>query len=102
MKAPAAAPSRSRTIADPGANALLLPPHAAQGAAAMSLTRCRKASHMTMHPTGRASVRAHSTPDPDLPEPKPSPVPDDVPSPVNAPVEEPKFPEVPIKAARLD
>jgi protein TonB len=41
---------------------------------------------------------AHSTPDPDLPEPKPIPVPDDVPAPTNAPVEEPAFPEPPIKA----
>lgn len=53
---------------------------------------------MTMHSLGRAPMRAHSTPDPDVPDPKPSPVPDDVPSPVNAPVEEPKFPEIPIKA----
>lgn len=42
---------------------------------------------------------AHSTPDPDLPDPKPTPVPDDVPAPANAPVEEPTFPEPPIKAA---
>lgn len=49
-----------------------------------------------------AGLRAHSTPDPDSPDPKPSPVPDDVPSPVNAPVQEPKFPEVPIKADGSD
>ncbi|WLI90564.1 hypothetical protein Q4S45_05430 [Massilia sp. R2A-15] len=48
---------------------------------------------------GIGSVRAHSTPDPDLP-PTPNPVPDDVPAPANAPVQEPKFPEPPIKAAR--
>jgi protein TonB len=42
---------------------------------------------------------AHSTPDPDLPDPQPTPVPDDVPAPTNAPVEEPMFPEPPIKAA---
>ena len=44
---------------------------------------------------------AHSTPDPDVPDPgtPPVPVPDDVPAPVNAPVEEPTFPEPPIKAA---
>lgn len=47
---------------------------------------------------GIRSVRAHSTPDPDLPPPGP-PVPDDVPPPQNAPVQEPKFPEPPIKAA---
>ena len=46
----------------------------------------------------RASVRAHSTPDPDAPDPTPGPVPDDVPAPVHAPVEEPKFPEIPIRA----
>ncbi|HEU4844674.1 MAG TPA: hypothetical protein VFT05_10450 [Burkholderiaceae bacterium] len=43
-------------------------------------------------------VRTHSTPEPDDNPPKPSPVPDDVPSPANAPIEEPRFPEVPIKA----
>lgn len=51
------------------------------------------------------ALRAHSTPDPDapaVPEPKPTPVPDDVPAPVNAPVEEPRFPEPPIKAARVE
>ncbi|MBZ2207229.1 hypothetical protein [Massilia soli] len=42
---------------------------------------------------------AHSTPDPDVPDPAPVPVPDDVPAPVNAPVEEPTLPEPPIKAA---
>lgn len=51
-----------------------------------------------LHEPGARALRAHSTPDPDLP-PKPNPVPDDVPPPVNAPVEEPKFPEPPIKAA---
>lgn len=56
---------------------------------------------MTMHSSGRTAVRAHSTPDPDLPDPTPVPVPDDVPPPTNAPVEEPKFPEVPIKARQL-
>lgn len=53
---------------------------------------------MSMHDPGRAGRRAHSTPDPDLPEPKPSPLPDDVPPPVNAPVEEPRVPPPPIKA----
>lgn len=48
------------------------------------------------HPPSPGALRAHSTPDPDAPEPKP-PVPDDVPAPVNAPVEEPRFPEPPIK-----
>ncbi len=52
---------------------------------------------LTSYPA-RTDLRAHSTPDPDAPDPKPSPVPDDVPSPVNAPVEEPHFPEIPIKA----
>lgn len=47
---------------------------------------------------GIRSVRAHSTPDPDLPPPGPNPNPDDVPNPANAPVQEPKFPEPPIKA----
>ncbi|SFB88264.1 hypothetical protein [Massilia yuzhufengensis] len=52
---------------------------------------------------GASTVRAHSTPDPDVPDPKPTPdpgppVPDDVPDPVNAPVEEPGFPGTPIKA----
>ncbi|MFL6659215.1 MAG: hypothetical protein ACJ8GW_14140 [Massilia sp.] len=42
---------------------------------------------------------AHSTPDPDAPEPKPGPIPDDVPPPVHAPVEEPRAPQPPIKAA---
>jgi protein TonB len=42
--------------------------------------------------------RAHSTPDPDVPDPTPAPVPDDVPSPAHAPVEEPRAPQPPIKA----
>lgn len=57
---------------------------------------------MTIISTGRGTLRAHSTPDPDAvpdPKPNPSPVPDDVPPPVNAPVEEPSFPEIPIKAS---
>lgn len=44
-------------------------------------------------------LRAHSTPDPDVPEGIPAPVPRDVPSPVNAPVEEPRAPQPPIRAA---
>jgi hypothetical protein len=52
---------------------------------------------MTLTPR-QGALRAHSTPDPDAPEPKPTPVPDDVPAPINAPVEEPRFPEPPIKA----
>jgi len=48
---------------------------------------------------GIRSMRAHSTPDPDVPPPTPSPTPDDVPAPTHAPVQEPKFPEPPIKAA---
>ena len=48
---------------------------------------------------GIRSVRAHSTPDPDLPPPGPNPTPDDVPPPANAPVQEPRQPEPPIKAA---
>ncbi|MGH8855328.1 MAG: hypothetical protein ACREWI_13745 [Telluria sp.] len=49
------------------------------------------------------SKQAHSTPEPDVPDPKPTPdpkppVPDDVPDPVNAPVEEPRFPPPPIRA----
>lgn len=43
-------------------------------------------------------LKAHSTPDPDVPDSTP-PVPNDVPSPVNAPVEEPRAPQPPIKAA---
>lgn len=55
-------------------------------------------------PHGSPSVHAHSTPDPDVPDPGQSPdprppVPDDVPDPVNAPVEEPRYPEPPIRAA---
>jgi hypothetical protein len=53
---------------------------------------------MSTQAPGRV-VRAHSTPDPDVPDPKPSPLPDDVPPPVNAPVEEPRVPPPPIKAA---
>ena len=53
---------------------------------------------MLRQSNGRAGVRVHSTPDPDSPDPQPGPVPDDVPSPVHAPVEDPKFPEIPIKA----
>jgi hypothetical protein len=52
---------------------------------------------MTMHPSGRSALRAHSTPDPD--EPTPAPMPDDVPPPVNAPVQEPRQPQPPIKTA---
>ena len=50
--------------------------------------------------TSRETMRAHSTPDPDVPpnDPKPPAVPDDVPPPVNAPVEEPTLPVPPIKA----
>lgn len=52
---------------------------------------------------GSSPVYAHSTPEPDVPDPKPTPdprppVPDDVPDPANAPVEEPRFPEPPIRA----
>ncbi|MCA1246297.1 hypothetical protein [Massilia sp. MS-15] len=48
-------------------------------------------------------MHAHSTPDPDVPNPIPTPdqrppVPDDVPDPANAPVEEPRLPEPPIRA----
>ena len=46
-------------------------------------------------------LRAHSTPDPDVPDSNPVPVPDDVPSPVNAPVEEPRAPQPPIKDGAL-
>lgn len=55
---------------------------------------------MFMQQSGRSAMRAHSTPDPDLPDPTPKPVPDDVPPPTNAPVEEPRVPPPPIKAAR--
>lgn len=53
---------------------------------------------------GSSPVQAHSTPDPDIPDPAPPPdprppVPDDVPDPVNAPVQEPRLPEPPIRAA---
>lgn len=54
---------------------------------------------MTMQAPGRAALRAHSTPDPDLPDPTPSPMPDDVPPPTNAPVQEPTLPAPPIKTA---
>lgn len=47
----------------------------------------------------RGALRAHSTPDPDLPDPTPSPMPDDVPPPTHAPVEEPTLPTPPIKTA---
>jgi protein TonB len=52
---------------------------------------------------GSTPVHAHSTPEPDVHDPKPTPdprppVPDDVPDPTNAPVEEPRFPEAPIRA----
>ena len=53
---------------------------------------------MTMQQSGCGAMRAHSTPDPDLPDPKPTPLPDDVPPPTNAPVEEPRVPPPPIKA----
>lgn len=53
---------------------------------------------MFMQQPGRSAMRAHSTPDPDLPDPKPTPLPDDVPPPTNAPVEEPRVPPPPIKA----
>ena len=48
---------------------------------------------------GHNALRAHQTPDPDLPDSKPIPLPDDVPPPVYAPVEEPRVPPPPIKAA---
>lgn len=47
---------------------------------------------------GRQALRAHSTPDPDLPPPDPRPDPDDVPAPARAPVEEPGLPDPPVKA----
>jgi len=47
---------------------------------------------------GGAPVRAHSTPDPDLPPPGPNPNPDDVPPPDQAPIQEPSQPAPPIKA----
>lgn len=45
-------------------------------------------------------LRAHSTPDPEVPpsDPKQNPTPDDVPAPTHAPVEEPSQPEPPIRA----
>lgn len=54
---------------------------------------------MSIHTSRAGALRAHSTPDPD--EPQPGPIPDDVPPPVNAPVEEPRMPPPPIKAAAL-
>jgi hypothetical protein len=50
----------------------------------------------------QAVLRAHGTPDPDVPEqspPQPRPDPDDVPAPARAPVQEPDAPEPPVKAA---
>jgi hypothetical protein len=47
----------------------------------------------------KAAIRAHTTPDPDLPPPTPRPDPDDVPAPARAPVQEPDAPEPPVKAA---
>lgn len=51
--------------------------------------------------SGLAPLRAHSTPDPDMPPskppPNPNPLPDDVPDPAHAPVEEPILPEPPVK-----
>jgi hypothetical protein len=54
------------------------------------------------------AIKAHSTPDPDVPpatEPPPQtpvpttvPVPDDVPAPTHAPVTEPGMPEQPMRA----
>jgi hypothetical protein len=43
-------------------------------------------------------MRAHSTPDPDMPPPGPNPNPDDVPPPDQAPIQEPTQPAPPIKA----
>jgi hypothetical protein len=45
------------------------------------------------------TLKAHTTPDPDLPPPQPSPDPDDVPAPARAPVEEPDAPQPPVKAS---
>ncbi|WP_426191084.1 hypothetical protein [Massilia sp. DWR3-1-1] len=45
-----------------------------------------------------SALRAHSTPDPDLPPPGPNPDPDDVPPPDHAPIQEPTRPAPPIKA----
>jgi hypothetical protein len=53
---------------------------------------------MMTHRQSGSTLRAHSTPDPDLPDPTPSPQPDDVPPAVHAPVEEPLMPAPPIKA----
>jgi hypothetical protein len=44
------------------------------------------------------ALRAHSTPDPDVPPPDPRPDPDEGPAPARAPVEEPTLPVVPVKA----
>ena len=50
--------------------------------------------------TDRAGVRAHSTPDPDVPPPQPEkdPPPDNMPVPDQAPIEEPEPKAPPIKA----
>jgi hypothetical protein len=53
-----------------------------------------------------AGIHAHSTPDPESPDPTnpdsppPSPDPDDVPAPSRAPVQEPDAPMAPVKAGR--
>lgn len=55
---------------------------------------------MTMNPA-QDVLRAHGTPDPEVPEkspPQPRPDPDDVPAPARAPVKEPDLPEAPVKA----
>lgn len=57
--------------------------------------------------SARTGMRAHSTPDPDVPPateppapvPTTVPVPDDVPAPTHAPVTEPGMPEQPMRAA---
>lgn len=59
--------------------------------------------------TTQAALRAHSTPDPDIPTvtdpesptpvPPTVPVPDDVPAPAHAPVTEPGLPQHPVRAA---
>jgi hypothetical protein len=54
-----------------------------------------------MTPTAHtpAAVRAHSTPDPEVPPPTPEkdPPPDDMPMPEHAPIEEPTPPRAPVK-----
>ena len=64
-------------------------------------------THTIPHIQG-AGIKAHSTPDPDLPPatepeqpPAPTtvPVPDDVPAPAHAPVIEPDMPAPPLRAA---